>query len=259
MPADERNAPRPHAPGPASFTAAALTLNAIREALDGAGTAPGAERDTSTAEPSRPSSSASSGAAGSRLGSGDTGSVSRLGSGDTGSEQALAALLLLREVRDQLAAWEPALIEEARAAGASWADLAHPLGVSSRQAAERRYLRVRPGTPGSTREQRVQATRDRRAADRSVIAWARANAAELRQLAGQITALTDLPAASRTALADLTHALAADDAADVVAPLAATYAHLEPRHPDLAARVDDITRHTDQLRRDSGDQRRNRA
>ncbi|MEV6785929.1 type III effector protein, partial [Streptomyces sp. NPDC051098] len=79
-----------------------------------------------------------------------------------GPEQALATLLLLRELRDRLAGWEPGLIEAARAAGASWADLAHPLGVASRQAAERRYLRVRPGSPGSTGEERVQATRDRR-------------------------------------------------------------------------------------------------
>lgn len=118
--------------------------------------------------------------------------------GQAGSQEALSALLLLREARDQLAEWEPGLIEAAREAGASWADLAHPLGVSSRQAAERRYLRIRPGNPGSTGEQRVQATRDRRAADRTVTDWARANAADLRRLAGQITALTDLPAAART-------------------------------------------------------------
>ncbi len=41
----------------------------------------------------------------------------------------------------------------------------------------------------------MTATRDRRAADRTVTAWARANAATLRQLAGQITALPDLSAA----------------------------------------------------------------
>ncbi|MBV9024127.1 MAG: type III effector protein, partial [Streptomycetaceae bacterium] len=57
------------------------------------------------------------------------------------SEQALASLLLLRQIREQLAGWETGLIETARHAGASWADLAHPLGVASRQAAERRYLR----------------------------------------------------------------------------------------------------------------------
>ena len=103
--------------------------------------------------------------------------------------------MLLRQVREQLAGWETGLIETARDAGASWADLAHPLGVASRQAAERRYLRGRPGPAGTTGEQRVTATRQARAADRTTASWARANAADLRRLAGQITALTDLPAA----------------------------------------------------------------
>ncbi|MCZ7431290.1 type III effector protein [Streptomyces sp. WMMC1477] len=172
-----------------------------------------------------------------------------------GSEQALAALLLLRELRERLAAWEPALIEAARGAGASWAELAHPLGVASRQAAERRYLRVRPGAAGSTGEQRVRATRDRRAADRTVTAWARGNAADLRSLAGQITALTDLPGPARQILARLTGALAYDDAAGLLGPLAATHSHLLPRHPHLAARVETLTGQVDALRRDSDDGR----
>ncbi|MEV7862365.1 type III effector protein [Streptomyces hirsutus] len=218
---DDRPAPRARGLTPTSFLAAAA-LNTIHEALRTARTSQDGERP----EPAQ-----------------------------AGSEQALAALLLLREVRDQLAGWEPGLIEEAREAGASWADLAHPLGVSSRQAAERRYLRVRPGQPGSTGEQRVRATRDRRAADRTVTAWARANAADLRRLAGQITALPDLPAAARTPLAELTAALAENDAAALVGPLTVTRAHLASDHPDLAARVDDVTRHTDRLRRHSGDRR----
>ncbi|MGW3852971.1 HSP18 transcriptional regulator, partial [Streptomyces fagopyri] len=64
---------------------------------------------------------------------------------DAGPEPALSALLMLREIREQLAGWESGLIETARRQGASWADLAGPLGVASRQAAERRYLRLRPG------------------------------------------------------------------------------------------------------------------
>ncbi|MER6612808.1 type III effector protein [Streptomyces xantholiticus] len=176
--------------------------------------------------------------------------------GPTAPDQALAALLLLREVRHRLAGWETGLIEAARDAGASWADLAHPLGVASRQAAERRYLRLRPGGEGTTGEQRVQATRDRRAADRSVSAWARSNAADLRRLAGQITALTDLPTQADTPVTDLSRALGDDDAANLVAPLAATGPHLQDRHPELAHRVDDITRHTDRLRQGSGGQRR---
>ncbi|GAA0300395.1 type III effector protein [Streptomyces turgidiscabies] len=218
--------PAPRAPGltPTSFLAAAAALDTIHEAVRTARTAGGEEHS----EPGR-----------------------------AGSAEALAALLLLREVRDQLAEWEPGLIEEAREAGASWADLAHPLGVSSRQAAERRYLRVRPGNPGSTGEQRVRATRDRRAADRTVTTWARANAADLRGLAGQITALTDLPADARTPLAELGVALADNDTAALVGPLSNIYTYLTSGHPDLAARVDDIARHADRLRRHSGDRRQN--
>ncbi|MEU7136031.1 type III effector protein [Streptomyces sp. NPDC046261] len=222
--ADQPTEPRAPGPTPTSFLAAKTALSTIEEALRAARTPQDGQR---------PESSPAS------------------------SEQALAALLLLREVRDQLAGWEPGLIEAAREAGASWADLAHPLGVASRQAAERRYLRVRPGTPGTTGEQRVQATRDRRAADRTVSAWARDNAAGLRQLAGQITALTDLPADARVPLAHLTRALADNDAARLVAPLAGTHAYLRAGHPDLAARVDDITHHTHRLRLNSSDQRRN--
>ncbi|MFJ2932692.1 type III effector protein [Streptomyces sp. NPDC087219] len=167
------------------------------------------------------------------------------------SEEALAALLLLRELREQLAAWEPRFIEAARDAGASWGDLAHPLGVTSRQAAERRYLRVRPGNPGTTGEQRVQTIRDRRAADRTIKAWARSNAADLRQLAGQISALDALPSDTQ---ADLSAALAHSDPTQLLEPLARTHPHLTP-HPDLAKRVDNLTRRTEDLR-DESDQRR---
>src|SRR3954468_16443246 len=58
-------------------------------------------------------------------------------------DAALAALVTLRQLRDQLDAWEPQLIAAARAARASTAELAPALGVTSCQAAERRYLRIR--------------------------------------------------------------------------------------------------------------------
>ncbi|WP_406262677.1 type III effector protein [Streptomyces chartreusis] len=222
-PADQPSTPHTNAHSPASFLAAAAALSAIDDAL----------RD---AQQEAPDTSQAPG---------------------PGPEQALASLLLLRQVREQLAGWETGLIETARDAGASWADLAHPLGVASRQAAERRYLRGRPGNPGSTGEQRVQATRDRRAADRTVTTWARASAADLRQLAGQITTLTDLPA--RAPLAELTAALADNDPAALLAPLADTHPYLTSGHPDLAARVDDLTRRTDELRQRSGNQRGNRT
>ncbi|GGR90529.1 hypothetical protein GCM10010252_31670 [Streptomyces aureoverticillatus] len=158
-----------------------------------------------------------------------------------GPDQALASLLLLRQVREQLAEWETGLIETARHAGASWADLAEPLGVASRQAAERRYLRNRPGPAGTTGEQRVQATRERRAAERSAATWARRNAADLRRIAGQITALTDLPTAARLPLTQLHAALAHDDPADLIHPLNAARPHLAATHPDLAAQLDTLT------------------
>lgn len=171
----------------------------------------------------------------------------------TSSEQALAALLLLRQLRDQLGGWEAGLIETARVAGASWADLAGPLGVANRQSAERRYLRLRPGPPGATGEQRIQATRDRRAADRSVVTWARDHAADLRQLAALITAQNDLPEDAR---APLRQALGSNDAAGLLAPLAGAREHLTTGHPELAGRVDDLARHTDGLRQASNGRRR---
>ncbi|OKK14753.1 HSP18 transcriptional regulator [Streptomyces sp. CB00455] len=174
---------------------------------------------------------------------------------DSGPDPALAALARLRETREQLAGWESGLIETARGRGASWADLAAPLGVASRQAAERRYLRSRPGAAGSTGEQRVQATRSTRAANRTVAAWARGNAAELRRLAGQVTSLTGLPADAQGAIGELNTALADNDAARLLGPLADARPHLRPEDAELAGRIDAMTRHTDRLRRDSHDQR----
>ncbi|MFF2813444.1 type III effector protein [Streptomyces sp. NPDC058000] len=191
---------------PASFLAAAAALHAVDDALYAA------RQETSDTPAAGP-----------------------------GAEQALASLLLLRQVREQLAGWETGLIETARDAGASWADLAHPLGVASRQAAERRYLRNRPGPAGTTGEQRVQATRERRAVKRTQAEWARRNAADLRRIAGQITALTDLPTAARHPLDQLHAALAHDDSADLIDPLNATRPHLTTTHPDLAARLDTLT------------------
>ncbi|MFF5705262.1 type III effector protein [Streptomyces sp. NPDC012794] len=172
-----------------------------------------------------------------------------------GPGRALDSLRLLRETREELAGWESALIETARAAGASWADLAGPLGVASRQAAERRYLRLRPGAADTTGDQRVQAVRDRRAADRTVTTWARENASTLRQLAGQIIGLTDLPAGSHGRIDELNKALAHHDAARLVEPLSATQDDLHGTHGDLARRVEAVKDHTRRLRSHSDRQR----
>jgi hypothetical protein len=163
--------------------------------------------------------------------------------------QVLAALTLLRELRGELADWEPQLIAAARELGTSWADLAPALGVASRQAAERRYLRLRASDVGdSTGEQRVQAERDRRAGDRAVSRWARDNSAVLRSLAGQIGELD--PSVHR--------ALAEDDAAALLTPLAGAHDHLRATRPDLAERIGAIGEHTDRVRRDVQTQRAER-
>ncbi|MFF0413351.1 type III effector protein [Kitasatospora sp. NPDC004745] len=176
-----------------------------------------------------------------------------------GPEQALAALVLLRELRAELAGWEAQLVETAREAGATWADLARPMRVASRQAAENRYLRLKPSadgtTPVGTGTERVKAVRDRRAADRTVTVWARDNAAGLRVLAAQITAAPGLTSRARPALTALTTALGGPDPAALIAPLAAMRPHLGPAHADLADRLDTLTHHTTRLRDDS-DRRR---
>ncbi|MFF2945728.1 type III effector protein, partial [Streptomyces niveus] len=73
----------------------------------------------------------------------------------------------------------------------------------------------------------------------------------LRPLAAHHHALPRLPPDPRTRLALLTTALADNDPAALVAPLTAARPHLEAGHPDLADRVDAITRHTDHLRHDN--------
>uniref|UniRef100_UPI0034DF9A2D hypothetical protein n=1 Tax=Streptomyces flavofungini TaxID=68200 RepID=UPI0034DF9A2D len=149
---------------------------------------------------------------------------------------ALDALILLRELRGQIAGWEASLIETARDAGASWASLAQPLGVNSRQAAERRYLRLQPGAPGTTGDQRAQAVRDERAGQRHTATWARSHAGDLRRLAGQITALPGLPDSAQPALARIHQALGDSDAAGLLAPLAEVHPHL-PHDTALAQEV----------------------
>jgi hypothetical protein len=162
----------------------------------------------------------------------------------------LDALVLLRRAKNELADIEPALIAAARAAGVSWQALAPALGVASRQAAERRYLRNTADPtdePGATRDARVQAERDRRAGDRAVTRWANDNTADLRRLAGQITALTDLDAAAGEALARLHAALGDPDASALPALLAATQAHLH-QHQGLTDQIDTVIAHTGQIR-----------
>lgn len=95
-PADQSTSPGADSTGPVPFLATAAALQAIDEALRAA-----QHEVTGTTE-----------------------------THDIGTDQALASLLLLRQVRKQLAGWETGLIETARHAGAGWADLAHPLNAT---------------------------------------------------------------------------------------------------------------------------------
>ncbi|WP_217281827.1 HSP18 transcriptional regulator [Kibdelosporangium persicum] len=159
------------------------------------------------------------------------------------SAELLAALVVLRQVRDDLARWEPELISAARDQGASWAAIAPALGLASRQAAERRYLRLSPLPSGtSVGEQRVREVRDRRAADRAVGEWARKNAAVLRQLAGQVIGLPGMRPRKLAA------ALSEDDPAALLPPLMAIRERLRTSHPELADRIGSVTDQADQLR-----------
>jgi hypothetical protein len=169
--------------------------------------------------------------------------------GDAGPQRLLDALTVLRWAQAQLAAMEPELITAARAAGVSWQALAPALGVASRQAAERRFLRLVPATAdqqGSTRDGRVRAERDRRAGDRAVARWANDNTADLRRLAGQVTGLTDLDESAAADIGRLHDALAEPDASALPRLLAGTQRHLGG-HPDLAGQIDSVTAHTDRV------------
>jgi hypothetical protein len=176
--------------------------------------------------------------------------IARRSAGDTEPDDAAAvldALVLLRWVREQLAAAEPALIAAARQAGVSWQALAPALGVASRQAAERRYLRAAPATAqrsGSTRDGRVRAERDHRAGTRAVARWANDHTADLRRLAGHVASLTDLPTAATADLERLHQALADPDATALPSLLATVRQHLA-RHPRLAEQIDRVTATTD--------------
>lgn len=168
----------------------------------------------------------------------------------------LGALTVLRHLREELAAWEPRLITAARELGVSWAGLAPALGVTSRQAAERRYLRLRPSANGEqTAEERVRAERTRRAGDRVVAAWARENSGTLRRLAGQIGALEGLPASAQERVDLVNDALADNDPASLLSPLAGTHSHLRSTHAELADQVESVGRQTERLRRDVRDRR----
>ncbi|MFI9388078.1 HSP18 transcriptional regulator [Kutzneria sp. NPDC052558] len=171
-------------------------------------------------------------------------------------EDLLAALTVLRHLREEIAGWEPQLITAARDQGVSWASLAPALGVTSRQAAERRYLRLRPSATGEHRgEDRVRAERTRRAGDRAVAEWARRNSSVLRQLAGQVSAVQGLSGTGQRRVDAVGRALGQDDPAALLSPLADSHRHLLDSHSGLAERIASVTGQSDQVRQATRDHR----
>ncbi|MGB3444129.1 MAG: HSP18 transcriptional regulator [Actinophytocola sp.] len=176
------------------------------------------------------------------------------------ADQLLAALTALRFLRDELGNWEPELIAAARAGGASWAALAPALGVASRQAAERRFLRLRPSVTGEqTGEARVDAERDRRAGDRAVADWARRNSAVLRQVAGQVSGLDGLGTAAQHTADRVGAALGDDDVTTLLPNLATLRGQLTAAHSGLADRLGSLSDDADQVRREATEKRRDRT
>ena len=95
----------------------------------------------------------------------------------------------------------------------------------------------------------MAAERDKRAGDKAVAGWARDNAADLRQLAGQIGALADLSGAP-TPTWPRCDALGGDDPADLLE----RWPHrglLQRGHPGLADQIRSVDRHISRLRRDT--------
>lgn len=180
--------------------------------------------------------------------------------GEVAPDQVLAALASLRSVREQLGEWEPELIAVARTGGTSWAALAPALGVASRQAAERRFLRLRPSETGErTGEARVDAERDRRAGDRAVADWARRNSAVLRQVAGQVSALDGLDDAAQDTADRVGAALGDNDVATLLPHLDALRGQLSAEHTGLSARLDAISDQAERQRSQAVGNRRSRT
>lgn len=179
----------------------------------------------------------------------------------TDAAAVLSALALLRELREELTGWEPRLIDAARALGVSWTRLAPSLGVASRQAAERRYLRLRPAAPKeprSTSDQRVRNERDRRAEERAVTDWARRHAGTLRQIAGRVADLSDLPDLddpARQSVDRVRRTLHEDDTAALLRPLGDASLALGGSHPQLARSISDLLARIDSLRQDTRQRR----
>ncbi|MFF0509130.1 hypothetical protein ACFYUH_36870 [Streptomyces fimicarius] len=108
----------------------------------------------------------------------------------------LAALLVIRILRDKLLDDELMLMTLARSLGVTWARVADALELKNRQSAERRHLQLSKspradGTRPRTQHERVEHTRERRRR-RAERDWALANAGTIHTTALALTAIPDL-------------------------------------------------------------------
>ncbi|MFF4542166.1 hypothetical protein [Streptomyces aureus] len=116
---------------------------------------------------------------------------------DAADADVLAALLVIRMLREKLDHDELKLTSLARAKRITWARIAQWQELSGRQAAERRHLQLsraytRPdGTVPRTQSERVEQARERRSrhAERE---WARQHAQRIRHIAAQLAAIGNL-------------------------------------------------------------------
>ncbi|HEY2792175.1 MAG TPA: hypothetical protein VGJ28_07470 [Micromonosporaceae bacterium] len=130
-----------------------------------------------------------------------------LGTPPGSAPEALAALAHIPRLRRELDAAERGLIDAARGAGASWAEIAETLGLRSRQAAEQRRLRLDRPDAGAG----PSARRDLRRRQRSVDNAAGSTIIALRAAAGELAAEIDAAPPSPTlGLARSTLRIAAD-------------------------------------------------
>lgn len=116
---------------------------------------------------------------------------------DATDADVLAALLVIRMLREKLDHDELKLTSLARSKKITWARIAQWQELSGRQAAERRHLQLsraytRPdGTVPRTQSERVEQARERRSR-RAEREWARQHAQRIRRIAAQLAAVGDL-------------------------------------------------------------------
>ncbi|MFE3143379.1 hypothetical protein [Streptomyces scopuliridis] len=106
------------------------------------------------------------------------------------ADDVLAALTMLDDARARLDALEHDLLRAARSRDASWATVAGALGLSTRQSAESRALRLERSRKAFSDGRDVAAQRADRTRQRNADAWLVAHEERIRTVCGQIVDTT---------------------------------------------------------------------